>query len=82
MQDNYFGQINSGPIEIPFEVEKDSDFEKFLQQLQKETELSPEIEQKIKDVFHYMWKNNLYKIESIYTHGFKFVMEIERGEAE
>ena len=70
---------NEGTIEIPFEIENKEEVKKFLDQLQKETELSKDIEQKIKDVFNFMWEHRIFKIESIYTQDVKFVLTVEKG---
>lgn len=71
---------NESVTEIPFEIENKEEVKKFLDQLQKETELSKDIEQKIKDVFHFMWEHKIFKIESKYTNGVKFVMTVEEEE--
>lgn len=70
---------NESVTEILFEIENKEEVKKFLNQLQKETELSKDIEQKIKDVFSYMWEHKIFKIESIYTQDVKFVMKVEMG---
>lgn len=70
---------NQSVTEIPFEIENKEEVKKFLDQLQKETELSKDIEQKIKDVFRFMWEHRIFKIESIYTQDVKFVLTVEKG---
>ena len=70
---------NEGTIEIPFEIENKEEVKKVLEQFQKETELSESIEQKIKDIFRFMWERKIFKIESIYTQDVKFVLTVEKG---
>ena len=70
---------NKSGIVIPFEIENKEEVEKILEQFQKETELSESIEQKIKDIFKFMWERKIFKIESKYTNGIKFVMTVEES---
>lgn len=70
---------NESATEILFKIENKEEVKKFLDRLQKETELSKDIEQKIKDVFSYMWEHKIFKIESIYTQDVKFVLTVEKG---
>lgn len=72
------GNNKSGTV-IPFEIENKEEVEKILEQFQKETELSESIEQKIKDIFKFMWERKIFKIESRYTNGIKFVMTVEES---
>lgn len=62
---------------IPFEIENKEEVEKLMKQFQKETALDKSIEQKIKDIFSFMWERKIFKIESRYTHGIKLVITVE-----
>ena len=70
---------NKSGIVIPFEIENKEEVEKFMKQFQKETALDKSIEQKIKDIFSFMWERKIFKIESRYTHGIKLVITVEKG---
>ena len=70
---------NESEVVIPFEIENKEEVKEILYRLQKETELTEDIEQKIKDVFNFMWEHRIFKIESIYTQDVKFVVTVEKG---
>lgn len=70
---------NESEVVIPFEIENKEEVKEILYRLQKETELTEDIEQKIKDVFNFMWEHRIFKIESIYTQDVKFVLTVEKG---
>ena len=72
------GNNKSGTV-IPFEIENKEEVEKLMKQFQKEMALDKSIEQKIKDIFSFMWERKIFKIESIYTQDVKFVLTVEKG---
>ena len=70
---------NKSEVVIPFEIENKEEVKEILDRLQKETELTEDIEQKINDVFRFMWEHGIFKIESIYTGNVKFILTVDKG---